>query len=291
MAEMFSLGLLADGLLIVGASTAGFYCWALGRRLKALKSLDSGLGAAVSSMSGQVDDIRTALDEAKAQSRVSAEKLIELTEEARVAAERLEGLNSGPVGDDDELTDMSEGAHVAEKLEELIRQGTALSEQLAQGAEEGAVSPELEGVIARLDMIEEAQDSEPAAPVDSGSEEIEGLLSRSDETAARLKSLIEEADSATELLNSALQNAANAAPSGQSMEDASDVMARLVGLTKVAETAAAGLEDAIAQSVEDDSRSDLVAEEIDPDDDLLDGEELGDEDEIDLQAAEKRAAG
>lgn len=53
--------LIADALLIAGALAAAFYCWILSARVKSLKDLDNGLGAAIAALSGKVDDMQTAL--------------------------------------------------------------------------------------------------------------------------------------------------------------------------------------------------------------------------------------
>ena len=53
--------LIADGLLIAGALAAAFYCWILSSRVKSLKDLDSGLGAAIAGLSQKVDDMHLSL--------------------------------------------------------------------------------------------------------------------------------------------------------------------------------------------------------------------------------------
>ncbi|MEM1265960.1 MAG: hypothetical protein AAGI50_08095 [Pseudomonadota bacterium] len=82
--------LIADGLLIAAAATAALYCWVLSRRLNALKSLDSGLGGAIASLSRQVDETRASLSEVKTASREQSRDLRDLTDRAEVATQKLE---------------------------------------------------------------------------------------------------------------------------------------------------------------------------------------------------------
>ncbi|MEM9429763.1 MAG: hypothetical protein AAGA32_09735 [Pseudomonadota bacterium] len=82
--------LIADGLLIAAAATAALYCWVLSRRLNALKSLDSGLGGAIASLSRQVDETRASLSEVKTASREQSRDLRSLTDRAEVATKKLE---------------------------------------------------------------------------------------------------------------------------------------------------------------------------------------------------------
>ena len=56
------MSLIADGLLIAGALAAAFYCWILSSRVKSLKDLDSGLGAAIYGLSQKVDEMHAALE-------------------------------------------------------------------------------------------------------------------------------------------------------------------------------------------------------------------------------------
>ena len=84
--------LIADGLLIAGAFAAGFYCWMLSRRLRALKSLDSGLGKSIATLSGQVEDIKVSLEEVRATSANKHRELTETSARAEMVAGRLELL-------------------------------------------------------------------------------------------------------------------------------------------------------------------------------------------------------
>lgn len=88
------MGLIADVLLIAGALGAAFYCMILARRIKALSSLDSGLGGAISALSDQVDEIRSSVKAATQASGASMKDLKEVTNRAEIAAGRLELLLS-----------------------------------------------------------------------------------------------------------------------------------------------------------------------------------------------------
>ncbi|MFN3613621.1 MAG: hypothetical protein ACK4WC_03570 [Rubrimonas sp.] len=83
---------IADALLIAGASGAAVYCMVLSRRLRALKGLDSGLGAAIATLSRQVDEMKGSLDAAKAVTGDQNRNLTQLTARAEMAAGRLELL-------------------------------------------------------------------------------------------------------------------------------------------------------------------------------------------------------
>ena len=83
---------IADALLIAGATGAGAYCMVLSKRLRALKDLDSGLGAAIATLSRQVDEMRNSLESAKALTGDQNRSLSQLTARAEMAAGRLELL-------------------------------------------------------------------------------------------------------------------------------------------------------------------------------------------------------
>lgn len=83
---------IADALLIAGASGAAVYCMVLSKRLRALKGLDSGLGAAIATLSRQVDEMKGSLDAAKAVTGDQHRNLTQQTARAEMAAGRLELL-------------------------------------------------------------------------------------------------------------------------------------------------------------------------------------------------------
>jgi hypothetical protein len=84
--------MIADALLIAGAGGAAMYCRVLSSRLRALKDMDSGVGAAIAQLSRQVDDMRLSLDAAKSVSGDQSSALNQLTARAEMAAGRLELL-------------------------------------------------------------------------------------------------------------------------------------------------------------------------------------------------------
>ncbi len=83
---------IADGLLIAGGVAAAFYCWVLARRVRGLTDMDNGVGAAISALSRQVDEVKSSLDLAKAVTGASRKELAELTARAEISAGRLELL-------------------------------------------------------------------------------------------------------------------------------------------------------------------------------------------------------
>ncbi|WP_316014958.1 hypothetical protein [Roseobacter sp. HKCCA0434] len=86
------MDLIADGILILSTLSLAVYCTVISRRLKALRRLDSGMGAAVANMSLRVDDMRAAIDAAQRQSALALDGMTEQTQRAERAAGRLEML-------------------------------------------------------------------------------------------------------------------------------------------------------------------------------------------------------
>ena len=86
------MDLLMNGLLMAATLFAGGYCWVLARRVRALKSLDSGLGGAIVTLTRQVELARTTLDEARAASRDTRQDLAQLVAKADGAAGQLRML-------------------------------------------------------------------------------------------------------------------------------------------------------------------------------------------------------
>ncbi|MEM1313163.1 MAG: hypothetical protein AAGI51_01305 [Pseudomonadota bacterium] len=84
--------LIADGLLIAAALTAAMYCHVLSRRLRRLRDMDGGVGAAIATLSDQVDAMRGALAAARSQSAAATRTMTETTARAEAAAARLELL-------------------------------------------------------------------------------------------------------------------------------------------------------------------------------------------------------
>ena len=86
------MDLLMNGLLTAATLFAGGYCWVLARRVRDLKSLDSGLGASIVTLTRQVELARTTLDEARSASKDSRYELTQLIARADVAAGQLLSL-------------------------------------------------------------------------------------------------------------------------------------------------------------------------------------------------------
>lgn len=84
--------MIADILLVAGASGAGLYCFVLARRLSRFNDLETGIGGAVAVLSAQVDDLTRTLAAAQKTASTSAATLENLTERADSAARRLELL-------------------------------------------------------------------------------------------------------------------------------------------------------------------------------------------------------
>ena len=83
------MNLLMNGLLVAATLFAGGYCWVLARRVRDLKSLDSGLGGAIVTLTRQVELARTTLDEARTSSRDTRQDLAQLLAKADGAAGQL----------------------------------------------------------------------------------------------------------------------------------------------------------------------------------------------------------
>lgn len=89
------MAFLSDSLLIAGVFCAAFYCLVLAGRVQKLKSLDSGLGAAIAALSMQVDGMRSSLVAARNIGGGNSRDLADLTARAEIAAGRLEVLMAG----------------------------------------------------------------------------------------------------------------------------------------------------------------------------------------------------
>ena len=83
------MDVIMDGLLIAATLFAGTYCWVLSRRVRALKSLDSGLGAAIVTLTRQIELARGTLDEARSGARETRQDLAQLTARADAASAQL----------------------------------------------------------------------------------------------------------------------------------------------------------------------------------------------------------
>lgn len=80
--------------LLLGAAAigAGFYCFILSRRLRALATLEGGMGSAIAVLSSQVDELSGALKSAQDLATQTSGRLHEQTLRAEAAANKLELL-------------------------------------------------------------------------------------------------------------------------------------------------------------------------------------------------------
>lgn len=86
------LDILSDIVLGIGALGAGAYCYILGLRLKRLRNMEEGMGAAVSVLAHQVSQMSQTLERTKSAASLSAENLEKITDRAESSARRLELL-------------------------------------------------------------------------------------------------------------------------------------------------------------------------------------------------------
>lgn len=84
--------LLSNIFLAAGALGAAIYCFVLSRRLKALSSLEGGMGAAIAVLSKQVDELSKSLNNAQQAAGNTVSNLTEQTQRAEAAATKLELL-------------------------------------------------------------------------------------------------------------------------------------------------------------------------------------------------------
>jgi outer membrane protein TolC len=80
---------IADFLLFAGAVGAGIYCHVLAGRLRALTTLEAGMGNAIAVLSVQVDEMRAALTTAQATAQAAESRLRELAGRAESAETQL----------------------------------------------------------------------------------------------------------------------------------------------------------------------------------------------------------
>ena len=84
---------LVSDILVFGAATlAALYCFILSRRIKRLSDLDKGLGAAIATFSGNVEELEEALKTARIATDRSLTDLGEICRKSEVSARRLELL-------------------------------------------------------------------------------------------------------------------------------------------------------------------------------------------------------
>lgn len=86
------MSLISDGLLLVAAFSAAFYCRVLATRLRRLGDTDKGLGGAISALTIQVDEMKAALSLVANAAEKRTSEMLDLTSRADRAARRLELL-------------------------------------------------------------------------------------------------------------------------------------------------------------------------------------------------------
>jgi hypothetical protein len=83
------MDLIMNGLLLTATLFAGLYCWVLSGRVRALKSLDSGLGAAIVTLTRQIELARGTLEEARSAARDGRADLSQLVARGDATAAQL----------------------------------------------------------------------------------------------------------------------------------------------------------------------------------------------------------
>lgn len=85
---------LSDLLLATGALAACAYCLTLSRRLRRFTDLESGVGGAVATLAGQVDDLSRTFAGVQSATHGTATALGEVCDRAEAAGRRIELLLS-----------------------------------------------------------------------------------------------------------------------------------------------------------------------------------------------------
>ncbi len=85
------MDVLMNGLLLAASLFAGGYCWVLSRRVRDLKSLDTGLGGAIVTLTRQIELARGTLEDARAATTENSRDLERLIARAEAAAATLKG--------------------------------------------------------------------------------------------------------------------------------------------------------------------------------------------------------
>jgi hypothetical protein len=86
------MDLIMNGLLLTATLFAGIYCWVLSGRVRALKSLDSGLGGAIVTLTRQIELARGTLEEARSAARDGRADLSQLVARGDATAAQLRVL-------------------------------------------------------------------------------------------------------------------------------------------------------------------------------------------------------
>lgn len=85
-----NLSLYADILMVAATAGAGLYCLILSRRLSRLTSFDKGIGGAIAVLSAQVDEMKSALAQARTGTDAACRQLEDQVRQAREISSELE---------------------------------------------------------------------------------------------------------------------------------------------------------------------------------------------------------
>ncbi|MEM8791498.1 MAG: hypothetical protein AAGE80_07760 [Pseudomonadota bacterium] len=210
------MDLIADGLLVLAALAASLYCWVLSRRLRRLTQLDKGLGAAISSLSEQVEEMQTALAQSKEAIETRTTLLSNLTTEADKAAKRLEvALKAAPAS----VPEPAPRANVPE----------------SPSAIEAAFEPQ-DAVMVPDEEILDLNDADPALVPVIDEEEVDAGLLR-----------VDRLDSEPDRAAGAQKN-----DEGQAEDADADAIASLLSLTKASSGGGAGALDRLLKALKRD---------------------------------------
>ena len=146
--------LIADVLLIAGALAAAFYCWILSARVKSLKDLDAGLGAAIAALSSKVDDMQSALRATQKAHGDTQTDIQDMTTRAQKAAESL--------------SDMLERVEAAERRDERrARQERVRVAKEAAAAKEAEENADPVDDVAPLRVLKSQEEQAPEEVADA----------------------------------------------------------------------------------------------------------------------------
>lgn len=95
--------LLSNILLVLSATIAGIYCHVLSRRIKKMHDLKDGMGAAISTLAIQVNELNASITVAKKTASQSVQSLEKISGRAELATHRLELLMASMHDIDDTL--------------------------------------------------------------------------------------------------------------------------------------------------------------------------------------------
>lgn len=84
--------LVIDFLLLAASGTATLYCWVLSKKLKALTNAEAGLGAGIAALSQSANEMKTAVDGARASADETVARIEILLSQADEKAVQIESL-------------------------------------------------------------------------------------------------------------------------------------------------------------------------------------------------------